>query len=205
MDTRCVFGQHFAPKGGDKTCTTLTKLACNRAIESSCWRAEQQPGCWISGGLCACRSPAELELMGLGAFPDDPGLHAFSAHKLKDKTQQLRRRFASSNGCTVQLYRCALRAQRSLAASRLSAQQLVQPALARRKKLVGCAKESTKDLKSPRKFTFINHAASGAARRQRRRRSKAVAGCEKAGARGLPGLSRLRPPQDFKPHHAQLH
>ena len=35
-----MFRQYFAPKGSDKICMKLVRLGCNRAIESSYWRTD---------------------------------------------------------------------------------------------------------------------------------------------------------------------
>jgi hypothetical protein len=40
MDTCYMFRQYLAPKGSDKVCMMTTRLACNRAIESSYWRMD---------------------------------------------------------------------------------------------------------------------------------------------------------------------
>jgi hypothetical protein len=40
VDTCYMFGQYFAPKGSDKICMMMTRLAWNRAIESSYWRMD---------------------------------------------------------------------------------------------------------------------------------------------------------------------
>jgi hypothetical protein len=42
VDTGYMFRQYFAPKGSDKICMMMTRLACNRAIESSYWRMDNE-------------------------------------------------------------------------------------------------------------------------------------------------------------------
>jgi hypothetical protein len=71
MDTcyTCMFGQYFAPKGSDKICMTTTRLTCNRAIESSYWRMDNDSDVGLLTGYVLYRLPVELEVMDLDTFP----------------------------------------------------------------------------------------------------------------------------------------
>jgi hypothetical protein len=57
------------PKRSDKICMMTTKLACNRAVESSYWRMDNDPDVGLLTGYVLCRLPVELEFMDLNTFP----------------------------------------------------------------------------------------------------------------------------------------
>jgi hypothetical protein len=69
MDTCYMFRQYFAHKGSDKICMMMTRLACNRAIESSCWRMDNDLDVGLLMGYVLYRLPIELESMDLDTFP----------------------------------------------------------------------------------------------------------------------------------------
>jgi hypothetical protein len=64
-----MFGQYFAPKGSDKIFMMMTRLACNRAIESSYWRMDNDSDVGLLTGYVLYRLPVELEFMDLDTFP----------------------------------------------------------------------------------------------------------------------------------------
>jgi hypothetical protein len=53
----------------DKICMMTTRLACNRAIESSYWRMDNDPDVGLLTGYVLYRLPVELEFMDLNTFP----------------------------------------------------------------------------------------------------------------------------------------
>jgi hypothetical protein len=53
----------------DKICMMMTRLACNRAIESSYWRMDNDPDVGLLTGYVLYRLPVELEFMDLNTFP----------------------------------------------------------------------------------------------------------------------------------------
>jgi hypothetical protein len=53
----------------DKICMIMTRLACNRAIESSYWRMDNDPDVGLLTGYVLYRLPVELEFMDLNTFP----------------------------------------------------------------------------------------------------------------------------------------
>jgi hypothetical protein len=69
MDTCYMSGQYFAPKGSDKICMMTTRLACNRAIESSYWRMDNDSDVGLLTGYVLYRLTVELEFMDLDTFP----------------------------------------------------------------------------------------------------------------------------------------
>jgi hypothetical protein len=54
---------------GDKICMMTTRLACNRAIETSYWRMDNDPDVGLLTGYVLYRLPVELEFMDLNTFP----------------------------------------------------------------------------------------------------------------------------------------
>ena len=54
---------------GDKICMMMTRLACNRAIESSYWRMDNDSDVGLLTGYVLYRLPVELEFMDLDTFP----------------------------------------------------------------------------------------------------------------------------------------
>jgi hypothetical protein len=53
----------------DKICMMMTRLACNRAIESSYWRMDSDSDVGLLTGYVLYRLPVELEFMDLDTFP----------------------------------------------------------------------------------------------------------------------------------------
>jgi hypothetical protein len=53
----------------DKICMVMTRLACNRAIESSYWRMDNDSDVGLLMGYVLYRLPVELEFMDLDTFP----------------------------------------------------------------------------------------------------------------------------------------
>jgi hypothetical protein len=53
----------------DKICMMTTRLACNRAIESSYWRMDDNSDVGLLTGYVLYRLPVELEFMDLDTFP----------------------------------------------------------------------------------------------------------------------------------------
>jgi hypothetical protein len=53
----------------DKICMMMTRLACNRAIESSYWRMDSDPDVGLLTSYVLYRLPVELEFMDLDTFP----------------------------------------------------------------------------------------------------------------------------------------
>jgi hypothetical protein len=54
---------------GDKICMMTTRLACNRAIESSYWRMDSDSDVGLLTSYVLYRLPVELEFMDLDTFP----------------------------------------------------------------------------------------------------------------------------------------
>jgi hypothetical protein len=52
----------------DKICMMMTRLACNRAIESSYWRMDNNLDVGLLTGYVLYRLPIELESMDLDTF-----------------------------------------------------------------------------------------------------------------------------------------
>jgi hypothetical protein len=62
-------GFHQANRcGADKICMMMTRLACNRAIESSYWRMDNNSDVGLLTGYVLYRLPIELEFMDLDTF-----------------------------------------------------------------------------------------------------------------------------------------
>jgi hypothetical protein len=53
----------------DKICMMTTRLACNRAIESSYWRTDSDSDVGLLTSYVLYRLPVELEFMDLDTFP----------------------------------------------------------------------------------------------------------------------------------------
>jgi hypothetical protein len=53
----------------DKICMMMTRLACNRAIESSYWRMDNDSDVGLLTGYVLYRLQVELEFMDLDTFP----------------------------------------------------------------------------------------------------------------------------------------
>jgi hypothetical protein len=53
----------------DKICMMMTRLACNRAIESSYWRVDNDQDVGLLTGYVLYRLRVELEFMDLNNFP----------------------------------------------------------------------------------------------------------------------------------------
>ena len=53
----------------DKICMMMTRLACNRAIESSYWRMDNDSDVGLLTGYVLYWLPVELEFMDLDTFP----------------------------------------------------------------------------------------------------------------------------------------
>jgi hypothetical protein len=79
VDTCYMSGQYFAPKGSDKICMMMTRVACNWAIESSNWRMDNDSDVGLLMGYVLYRLPVELEFIDLDTFPRwfrlHPSLH----------------------------------------------------------------------------------------------------------------------------------
>jgi hypothetical protein len=56
-------------KWDDKICMMMTRLACNRAIESSYWRMDNDSDVGLLMGYVHYWLPVELEFMDLDTFP----------------------------------------------------------------------------------------------------------------------------------------
>jgi hypothetical protein len=61
--------------GCDKICMMTTRLACNRAIESSYWRMDNNSDVGLLMGYVLYRLPIELEFMDLDTFSRWFGMH----------------------------------------------------------------------------------------------------------------------------------
>jgi hypothetical protein len=58
-----------AHTGTDKICMMMTRLACNRAIESLYWRMDNNSDVGLLTGYVLYWLPVELEFMDLDTFP----------------------------------------------------------------------------------------------------------------------------------------
>jgi hypothetical protein len=56
-------------RGSDKICMMMTRLACNRAIESSYWRMDNDSDVGLLMGYVLYQLLIELEFMDLDTFP----------------------------------------------------------------------------------------------------------------------------------------
>jgi hypothetical protein len=68
VDTCYMFRQYFTPKGSDKICMMTTRLAWNRAIESSYWRMDNKLDVGLLMGYVLYWLLIELESMDLDNF-----------------------------------------------------------------------------------------------------------------------------------------
>jgi hypothetical protein len=59
---------HLTHLGSDKICMMTTRLACNRAIESSYWRMDNNSDVGLLTGYVLYQLPIELESMDLDTF-----------------------------------------------------------------------------------------------------------------------------------------
>jgi hypothetical protein len=59
----------FVMQPSDKICMVMTRLACNRAIESSYWRMDNDLDVGLLTGYVLYRLLVELEFMDLDTFP----------------------------------------------------------------------------------------------------------------------------------------
>jgi hypothetical protein len=66
----------------DKICMMMTRLACNRAIESSYWRMDNDLDVGLLMGYVLHRLLIELEFMDLDTFPIYLDCTPFFVHKL---------------------------------------------------------------------------------------------------------------------------
>jgi hypothetical protein len=60
--------QHDDAPLPDKICMMMTRLACNRAMESSYWRMDNNSDVGLLTGYVLYRLPIELESMDLDTF-----------------------------------------------------------------------------------------------------------------------------------------
>jgi hypothetical protein len=68
-DGRVSFEDSSLPTiADDKICMLMTRLACNRAIESSYWRMDNNSAVGLLTGYVLYRLPIELESMDLDTF-----------------------------------------------------------------------------------------------------------------------------------------
>jgi hypothetical protein len=65
-EKRAFFGQKWLKN--DKICMMTTRLACNRAIESSYWRMDNDSDVGLLMGYVLYWLPVELEFMDLDTF-----------------------------------------------------------------------------------------------------------------------------------------
>jgi hypothetical protein len=80
-----------------------TRLACNRAIESSYWRMDNDPDVGlVLTGYVLYQLPVELEFMDLNTFPVDSDCTLLCAQVDKTRYSSI----ASGNNCIVQLCKC---------------------------------------------------------------------------------------------------
>jgi hypothetical protein len=61
-------GESAIISSSDKICMMMTRLACNRAIESSYWRMDNDLDVGLLTGYVLYRLPVELEFMDLDTF-----------------------------------------------------------------------------------------------------------------------------------------
>jgi hypothetical protein len=73
LRARCIFFKKFLEdkknEGEDKICMMMTRLACNRAIESLYWRMDNDSDVGLLTGYVLYRLPVEQEFMDLDTFP----------------------------------------------------------------------------------------------------------------------------------------
>jgi hypothetical protein len=67
--TNLIVKMDRLPDPHDKICMMMTRLACNRAIESSYWRMDNDSDVGLLTGYVLYRLPVELEFMDLDTFP----------------------------------------------------------------------------------------------------------------------------------------
>jgi hypothetical protein len=81
---------------------TMTRLACNQAIESSYWKMDNDLDVGLLMGYVLYRLLVELEFMDLGTFPVDSDCTLLCAQVDKTRYSSI----ASGNNCIVQLCKC---------------------------------------------------------------------------------------------------
>jgi hypothetical protein len=86
----------------DKICMMTTRLACNRAIESSYWRKDNDSDVGLLMGYVLYHLPIELESMDLDTFPIDLDCTLLCAQVDRTRYSSI----ASGNNCIVQLCKC---------------------------------------------------------------------------------------------------
>jgi hypothetical protein len=69
LEQDLVSMHHFGRLSRDKICMMTTRLACNRAIESSYWRMDNDSDVGLLMGYVLYWLPVELEFMDLDTFP----------------------------------------------------------------------------------------------------------------------------------------
>jgi hypothetical protein len=97
-----MFGQYFAPKGSDKSFMMMTRLACNRAIESSYWRMDNDSDVGLLMGYVLYWLLVELESWIWILFPIDSDCALLCSQIDKKRYSSI----ASGNNCIVQLCKC---------------------------------------------------------------------------------------------------
>jgi hypothetical protein len=102
VDTCYMFRQCFTPKGSDKISMMTIRLACNRAIESSYWRTDNDSDVGLLMGYVLYRLPIELESMDLDTFPIDSVCTLLCTQVERTRYSSI----ASGNNCIVQLCKC---------------------------------------------------------------------------------------------------
>jgi hypothetical protein len=68
LDTYNLFALSMMTTMNDKICMMTTRLACNRAIESSYWRMDNNSDVGLLTGYVLYQLPIELESMDLDTF-----------------------------------------------------------------------------------------------------------------------------------------
>jgi hypothetical protein len=86
----------------DKICMMTTRLARNRAIESSYWRMDNNSDVGLLMGYVLYRLPIELESMDLDTFPVDLDCTLLCSQVDRTRYSSI----ASGNNCIVQLCKC---------------------------------------------------------------------------------------------------
>jgi hypothetical protein len=86
-------------KSLDKICMMMTRLACNRAIESSYWRMDNNSDVGLLMGYVLYRLLIELESMDLDTFPVDSDCTLLCSQVDRTRYSSI----ASGNNCKVQL------------------------------------------------------------------------------------------------------
>jgi hypothetical protein len=86
----------------DKICMMMTRLACNRAIESSYWRMDNHLDVGLLTGYVLYRLPIELEFMDLDTFPVNSDCTLLCSQVDRTRYSSI----ASGNNCIVQLCKC---------------------------------------------------------------------------------------------------